>query len=150
MTSQVVMLSKIHIQTSLAPSRNSKYHLTVTCHCTHIYHGRHFDQIHARPLHTRAADRITLDGADVTPERMMLSLSACTPAATDLSQRPATIPVVPDLVDLIRQHIISRCIHRDAYSRGPMAILVLNAPASLRRLVVPLNGLVEREHPGSA
>jgi len=51
-----------------------------------------------------------MDGADVTPERMMLSLSAYSPAANDLSQRPAIIPIVPDLVDLIRQHIISRCI----------------------------------------
>jgi len=50
-----------------------------------------------------------------------------------IATTPATIPVVPDLVDHIRQHIISRCIHRDAYSSGPTAILVLNAPASLRR-----------------
>jgi len=131
MTGQEVMSSKIYTNES---SRIFKYRLTATVAV------RIFSTVATPTRYTLGRSipepptRSPLDGADATPERMMPSLSAYTPAATHLSQRPATIPVVPDLVDHIRQHIISRCIHRNAYSRGRMAILVLKAPASLRRL----------------
>lgn len=103
------------------------YSLTVTS--LYIY-LRHFDQIRTRPLHTRAAH--LLDGVD--------AIEHMTPSSIITTHRHISCT---DLVDHIRRQV-SRYIDRNAYMRGPLAVLVLNAPASLRFLVVSLNELVER------
>jgi hypothetical protein len=93
-----------------------------------------------------------LDGADAMPCPNISAIFVSLNTHDDIyfSQRPQPYQLYPILAEPYPTAVVSRCIHRDAYPRGPLAILVLNAPVPLRRLVVPLNGLAEREHLGSA